>query len=246
MLLLLACAGEITTEPVFPDETSEFDGATLSVVSPTSNSFHPLDTPTVFEAVIVDPDGNPLDFDPIWTSSLDWEGTGALFEEELDVGTHDIQVVAELPNGDVLKHDLSGILVQHEDAGVYVGDLSVSLAIDVSGTAFQAACTGATELTVDAYGELIDGDSACTISLLGYELETTYVFYLEADDGLVGGETAADLSWFELPFETTGEIFDGVLTGAFGADVAGYATVEGSFEAVRVTRNLPEEEIPSE
>ena len=241
MLLLLACAGEITTEEVRVEETSEFDGAVLSVVSPTSNSFHPLDTPTVFDAVLLDPDGNVLDFEPTWTSSLDWEETGSQFEDELDVGLHDIQVVAELPNGDVLKHDLANILVQHEDAGVYVGDLSVSLAVDVSGTEYQAACTGGTEIVVDAYGELADGDSACTLSLLGYDLETTYVFYLEVDDGEVGGQTAADLNWFELPFETTGSVMGGALEGGFGADVAGYATVEGAFDAVRVTRTLPQE-----
>lgn len=246
MLLLLACVGEITTEEVRIEETSEFDGATLQVVSPASNSFHPLDTPTSFEAVLVDPDGNVLDFEPTWTSDLGWEETGSVFEDELDVGTHAITVVAELPNGDHLSHSLSGILVQHEDAGVYVGDLSVSLAVEVSGTEYQAACTGGTEIVVDAYGELADGDSACILSLLGYELETSYIFYLEVDDGEVGGETAADLNWFELPFETTGDVGEGLLAGEFGADVAGYATVEGAFDVTRVTRTLPESLEPAE
>ncbi len=259
-LSLVACQGQYTigegedpaaaddpldTAPVEEEDFSEFDGARLVIKTPASGDFLAYEESHAFEAEVQDAEGNVLDFEDIqWSSDIDdgWLLTGAdLDDDSLDVGTHALTAVAELPNGDRLAYTIGGVLVQSEYTGVYTGTLSVNAAADYNGTSYSAGCGGAITLVVDAYGEQVTGDAGCLISLLGYELDTAYVFELENDDGDVSGTAALDLSFYQLDIDAEGEIDgDGNLTLAFADDVYGYVSLDASVEATRVSRDISE------
>ena len=62
-------------------------------------------------------------------------------------------------------------------------------------------------LIVDPYGELVGGDANCVTSLYDYELEMTYLFDLENDDGRLSGTTSADIfGWFQFDFDAEGSL----------------------------------------
>ena len=63
-------------------------------------------------------------------SIQNWEETGDSLEAELPVGEQVITANARLPNGDRLSYAIGGILVQHPDAGTYVGTTSIDLTIN--------------------------------------------------------------------------------------------------------------------
>lgn len=262
-LLLLACAPQIAVSEPYDDGTldeegteqgdggsettgdtepdySEYDGATLEIISPVSGDFYPLGDDVEFEAVVYDAAGAELDFDDIrWTTTVDsaWEGTGARFDDELDVGTHTISAVASLPNGDRLGWTVAGVLVQHEDAGTYVGDLSVDFTVDYEGTPLTTTCFGAATMYVDAYGETALGDSGCTVSLLGYDLDTTYDFEFEVADQEIEGQAALDLVLFESQFDASGTLQDGQLFATWEDSLLGYIDFLGELDLVRISRD---------
>lgn len=228
--------GGTTTEPDY----SEYDGATLQILSPESGEFYPLGDEVPFEAVVLAADGSELAFDDIvWTTSVDsaWEGRGTDFQDELTVGTHTITATAALPNGDRLGWTVSGVLVQHEDAGTYVGDLSVDFTVDYKGTPITTTCFGAATIYVDAWGETALGDSACTVSLLGYDLDTTYDFEFEVADQELAGQAALDLVIFESQFDATGTLSDGELFATWEDNLLGYIDFLGELELSRISRD---------
>jgi hypothetical protein len=203
-----------------------------------------LTLPTAaFEAVLYDADGEEIDFDDVsWTSDVDgcWAPVGASFDNDtLGVGTHTLTASATLPNGDRLSFAVGGVLVQSPYAGVYVGDLSVSLAGDYNGQTLSAGCSGGVTIVVDAEGETATGESGCLLSLFGYELDTSYVLDLENSEGDLDGVAAVDLTWFEYPFAATGALTeDGDMEAAFSELVYGYLQVDGTVAATRITRDL--------
>ena len=220
------------------DDYSEYDGATLEIISPVSGGFYPLGEGVPFEARVLAADGSELDFDDIdWVTSVDssWAETGALFESELTVGTHTITAVAELPNGDRLGWTVAGILVQHPDAGTYVGDLSVDFTITYKKVPYTTTCIGAATMVVDAWGETALGDSACTTSLLGYDLDSVYAFELGIVDQEVEGDAILDLTWFESQFPATGSVGDGELTLTWADDLLGFVEFAGELNLTRIS-----------
>lgn len=234
---------ETDTDTTPEEDYSEFDGAQLVIVTPASGDFLPYEEPSDFEAQILDAEGNVMAFDDIvWTSDVDdaWSLLGATLEDDtLDVGTHALTATAELPNGDRLAYTIGGVLVQSIYTGVYTGTLNVTAEGDYNGTTLSTGCGGAITLVVDAYGETAEGDAGCLINLLGYEVDTTYLFDLENDDGALAGTAALDLSFYQLEIETEGAIDDdGVLTLAFATDVFGLLTLDATVEAARVTRDI--------
>lgn len=260
LLSLLACEGEYTirdgdtavgnddtdTEP--PEEDySEFDGATLVIHEPASGDFLPWGETADFSAEVVGTDGTVMDFDDIvWTSDIDgaWTLTGRdLQDDSLDVGTHALTATAELPNGDRLAYTIGGVLVQSAYTGVYTGTLQVDVAADYNGTTYSAGCSGAITLVVDVYGETATGDAGCLLSLFGYDLDTSYVFDLENDDGDLSGTAGLDLSFYTLDIDTSGEISeDGEATLTFTTDIYGYGKLDGEVSATRVSRDVSEYE----
>lgn len=236
-----ASPGEDTGLPDDPDPVDEakWAEARLVITSPVSGDFLPYGEVATFSAVVHDSDGNPTDFDEIeWTSDIDpsWGLLGAsVADDSLDVGTHAITATARLPNGDRLATTVGGVLVQSVYTGVYTGTLSVNIAYD----AYAVGCAGAATIVVDAYGETAVGDSNCLISLSGYEIDASFLFELEVDDGEVSGVSAADLYITTYDFDTTGAVDeDGHLTGSFADDIYGYLQVDGEIDVTRVSRDI--------
>ncbi len=234
---------EDTDEDTLPEEDySEWDGAWMEVISPSSGDFLPLDEDADFEAIVYFADGTEADFEDIqWRSDIDegWELLGSFVEDDsLDVGKHAITAEADLPNGDRLVYTMGGILVQHEDAGTYVGNVKVDVTVSYDGTDYSAGCTGAVTLIVDVYGESAEGESTCTLSLLGYDQDTSYGFDLEVDDGDVSGAAEVDLSLFAYDFDLSGDVGDGELSGSWDDDIFGYVGVAGELSATRISRSV--------
>lgn len=222
---------------------AEWSGASLVVNSPLSASFLPLGETATFSATVYGADGQPKEFDDItWSSDVDtdWALTGPSVDDaNLGVGVHAITAEAQLPNGDRLASTMGGILVQSIYAGVYTGELLITASGDYNGTAYSVGCSGPLTLVVDAEGETVTGDAGCLIALFGYELDTTYLFDLQNDDGELSGEAAIDLTYFEYGVETLGSLSEeGALDGDFSADVYGYVQMEGVYSATLLTRDL--------
>jgi hypothetical protein len=220
------------------DEFTEYDGASLVVDSPASGDVLPWGDESDFEAYVVGADGTTMDFeDIVWTTSVDdWTATGTDFEnDDLDVGEHTLTIEALLPNGDRLQTQLGAVRVQHPDAGIYAGSMIVDLTADYDGTDITASCIGAVTLIVDAYGEAATGDSSCLVSLLGYELETAYIFDLGLDGEDVEGDASIDLFGYELAMDALGGIGEGALDAAWSGSLAGFADVAGELDATRVS-----------
>lgn len=216
----------------------EYDGATLVVRSPASGDFLPWAEDASFVAELHAADGSVMPFDDIvWTSDIDtaWTITGAnVVDDTLDVGTHALTATAQLPNGDRLAYTIGGVLVQSPYAGIYTG----TLAIDASYDTYALGCSGATTITVDAYGETATGDASCLLSLGGYDIDTAYLFDYTNDAGVLSGSSSIDLGFYQYDIDTAGTLdTDGNLTADFTADIAGLALV-GNVTATRVTRDL--------
>lgn len=231
--------GDTGTAPDY----SEYDGATLQIVSPQSGEFYPLGEGVPFEAHVLAADGSELPFDGIqWTTDIDssWSGSGSRFTDDLTVGLHDISAVAALPNGDRLGWTVGGVLVQAEDAGTYVGDLSVDFTVDYNGTVVTTTCFGAATVIVDAWGQVATGDSSCNVSLLGYELNTTYQFDFDVADQQLDGQAILDLVLFQSQFDATGAVGDGALSADWTNNLLGYIDFTGQLDLSRISRDTGE------
>jgi hypothetical protein len=238
-------SGDTGADSLIEDDFSEWDGARMEVLTPQSGDFLALNEDADFDAIVYLADGTESDFQDIqWSSSTDedWALLGTrISDASLDVGEHAITAVAELPNGDRLAYTMGGILVQHEDAGIYVGNVKVDVSLDYDGTDYSAGCTGSVTIYVDVYGESAYGDSTCTLSLLGYDQDTSYGFDLELDEGDMSGAAAVDLSLFKYDFEMDGDIGEGALTGSWSDDIFGYVGVSGELSATRISRSLSDD-----
>lgn len=227
-----------TTEPDY----SEWDGATLVVLSPASGAFLPYGEDASFEAVVYDASGEPTDFDAItWSSDLDegWLREGAAFTDDaLDVGTHALTATAQLPNGDRLAYTIGGVLVQSAFAGTYTGEVN----IDGAYTTYAVGCSGPAILYIDAYGDKAWGDASCLISLLGYDLDMVFEFDMELEDeGLIGSASIDFSGWFSLPFDMDATVSDeGAIHSEFELDY-GDLTAWGGMDLERFSRELPED-----
>ncbi len=264
-LLLLACEPHIVAD-IPPDDTgsidttgdggadpttdggaadtgepdySEYDGATLEILSPGSGDFYALDEGVPFLAHLLAADGSELPADDLltWSTSVDssWSATGSDFVDDLPVGVHDISAVADLPNGDRLGWTVGDVRVQHQDAGTYVGDLMVDFSIEYKGVPYTATCIGAATLVVDAWGETAVGDSSCTTSLLGYDLTSDYSFDFAIDADQLDGEAILDLTWFESQFSATGTLGDGDLQADWADTFMGFLDFAGSLDLTRIS-----------
>lgn len=228
----------VDSVPEEPDY-SEYDDATLVINAPVSGEVLPLGEISTFSATVYDAAGVDMGWTDIsWSSDIDtaWARTGNLFNDNaLIAGTHAITAEAKLPNGDRLATTIGGVRVQHEDAGTYYGDVNVDVTAEYDGTEYTVSCIGGILLVVDENGETVTGESACTISLFGYDTETTNVFDLVADDGELSGVVSVDLTWFAYDMDATGTLGDGELEAAWSDDIAGYAMVSGTVSAFRVS-----------
>lgn len=231
-------SAEDTGDTAVDSDWHEYDGASLVILSPASGDFLPWSEESTFSAEIHDADGNVMDFDAIaWTSDVDatWAISGTrVVDSALDVGTHALTATAELPNGDRLAYTIGGVLVQSPYAGIYSGTLQIDAAYDT----YAVGCSGATTITVDAYGEAVTGDASCLLSLNGYDLDTAYVLDYINSEGALTGSSAIDLGFYQYDIDTEGTLdVDGNLEAAFTTDLSGL-TLTGTLTATRITRDL--------
>ena len=232
---------EDTADPSLsePELDEVWSDAQLVVISPEPSSFHPINEPTQFEALIVDENGNQLEFEDInWQTNADsnWTITGDAVESELPVGEQVITANAYLPNGDRLSYAVGGILVQHPNTGTYVGTTSIDLTINTQEQGFVVSCAGSATVSVDQMGEYGNGDSSCILSINGSDIESTYLFELLIDDTTVSGEAIVDLWLIQQGFELTGVIENGELSGTWAESVlGGYLDIAGEISLERVS-----------
>ena len=234
----LDSAGDTGEGDTADSDWHEYDGATLVILSPASGDFLPWSEDATFAAEIHAADGSVMDFDTItWSSDVDaaWSVSGAhVVDNTLDVGTHALTATANLPNGDRLAYTIGGVLVQSPYSGIYTG----TLVIDASYDTYALGCSGATTLTVDAYGETVTGDAGCLLSLGGYDIDTAYLFDYTNDAGVLSGSSSIDLGFYQYDIDTDGTLdTDGNLEAAFATDIAGFG-IAGTLTATRVTRDL--------
>ena len=219
----------------------DFNGATLRIVSPTDGQFLPLGEPATFEAELLDANGEPIDFDEvIWTSSLDpdWEVQGLNGElTDLPVGSQTFRATVTCQRSARLDA-VGAVLVQHEDAGVYAGNMVLDAEASFDGTPITASCIGAAFLTIDAYGEAATGDSTCILSILSFSQELPHVFEFSLSDDDAEGLASVDLGFFALDFEALGAVEEGTFEASWEGDLAGFADLSGSLDLERVTRDL--------
>ncbi len=231
-----------TAADTIPDEV--WETAVLRITSPRSGAFLPLGETSTFSAEVVGADGQALPFDEVaWTSDVDaaWTVNGLSLEDaSLGAGTHTITATARLPNGDRLATSVAGILVQSPYAGVYVGTLTVAAQAEYNGTPITTACGGAITLVIDVDGTTASGDADCPLNLFGFEVESSYGFDLDNDDGALSGPAEVQFYGFgATTFDVTGDVTpDGSMAADFADDVFGFLAVEGGFEATRITRDL--------
>ena len=148
-----------------------------------------------------------------------------------------------MPNGNRLAYTVGGILVQHEDAGTYVGDMVISMDANLGETPIGTSCVGAAIIQVDEYGELATGDSACTLDLLGYAtFEVDHGFEYELDDEDLDGSAFVNIPFvgFALPFGSDGSIDDGTISTTWEGGVADFLNIDGTLEVTRITREITE------
>ena len=232
-------------EGLSEEEIAAFEGSMIHIVHPASGDFLAFGQDNDFEAVIETPDGEILEFEGIdWTSDVDaaWTPVGGHFEDDsIDVGAHNISAVAILPDGSRVAHTVGGVLVQHEDAGTYVGDMIISVDMEVGGTPIGTSCIGSALLVVDAYGELAQGGSSCTIDLLGYmtfEIDHNFEYDLESPTLDGNAFVKIPILDFELPFSSIGGIFNGEVQTTWEGGLGSFADIEGTLEASRITRDI--------
>lgn len=246
-LFVVACKGEggiVAIEDTDAEELPTFeayDDATLRIVKPASGAFLAIEEAQAFEAELLDAAGAPLPFDDVtWTSSLEagWAPVALAFDDQpLDVGVHDILAQAELPNGDRLAYAIGGVRVQSWYAGTYAG----LFAADVITNGVTVVCGGAATLFVDMRGEKATGTAECTIGFNGIDLPATFLFDLDNDGGALTGVANIDLGFFEVPLDATGSLdrTTGTAEIAFGGDVYGFAEIDGTVDADRVSLDVP-------
>lgn len=238
-------AQEDPDDEIDPDLAEAFKDAIIRIVYPPSGEFLPYAETHTFEAVIQTPEGEALDFaDIAWTSDADdeWTPEGDIFESDtIDVGTHNITAEATLPDGSRVAHTVGGVLVQHENAGTYVGDMIIELDLEYGGTPVGTSCIGAALIVIDEYGELAEGNSACTLDVLGYfSTEIDHSFEYEILDADLAGNAFVVIPFLGLglPFDSEGEIADGRITSDWEGGFADYLDLAGTLDVTRLTREI--------
>jgi hypothetical protein len=199
-------------DPTTPAATSTddalYEGAWVRIVAPTSGEVVPLGASYDYDAELLAADGSALDAVEVqWlaTDAPDFDGDALAFpSDQLPVGTHDVTVVATLPNGDRVSNTVGGVRVQSPIAGTYSGLFSV----DGSVSALTITCTGSAVIVLDAPGQTGAGEGDCLVSILGADVPMTWDFSLDASGSELTGSAGVNLVGFftyEVPM-TSGTV----------------------------------------
>jgi hypothetical protein len=197
------------SQPDPEPDWSAYDGAWARIVSPMPGAVVPWEEMQHYEVIVRNPAGDELEPDAVfWQSSADPDFTGdeASFDSDtLELGTHDLTVLVDLPNGSRVAHSVSGVKVQSLYAGTYAGLFSV----DGTVNNITVTCTGAALVDLGAQGVIGTGEADCLVSLLGIDVPMTWLFDLENVDGEVTGTGGVDLlGFFTYDIPVTGGSVD--------------------------------------
>lgn len=221
------------------DDFSEFDGATLRIVSPQSAEILFTDDGQELRAELLDADGDPMDWNGlVWTSDQEDDPIFEGLEGDVDLhwGIHELTATANLPNGDRLVTTIGGVRVQGRQTGVYAGSMNINVAMEFQGTPVNAACNGGLDFEVDMSGEVLAGGGSCTLNLVvlpGFDVN--YDLDAEVDGDSASGDVGVDIGFFALPIGFDGDFpQDGVLTADFSGQIVTF-DMTGSIEAERVS-----------
>jgi hypothetical protein len=231
-------------QPTTPDaepDTSMWDGAWVRIASPAPDGLVPIESPFPFEAVVYGADGVPITAAPDqvrWFASgdPDFEGGALAFvADPLDLGTHEITVIADLPNGDRVAHSVGGVKAQSGIAGTYAGLFSV----DGTVNNITITCTGAAVMVIDVEGASGAGEGECLVSLLGIDVPMAWDFELVDDAGDLTGEAAVNLvGIFSYDVPMTAGTVDPAADGLeleFAGDIPFIGTLSAFLRAPRVS-----------
>ena len=136
---------------------------------------------------------------------------------------------------------MGGVLVQHEDAGTYVGDMIINVSVEYEGLPVGTSCIGAAIVIVDAYGETAEGASECTLDLLGYiSFDVSHTFDYALDETALDGNAFVVIPFvgFGLPFPSEGSIEEGTITSDWEGGFPGFADIAGTLDTTRLTREI--------
>ncbi len=201
------------------------DDAQLKIFEPASASIHFTGEPLPLIAEVTDGDGVPTDVTAVrWsTDAVDYAlGTDAMSEVDLPPGIYDITAEAEAPGGDRLVASVGGVRVQSPNAGVYAGEIAMSLTVDLQGMSLTPVCRGATAITIDIRGETLTAEPGeCTLDLL--LLSFPAAFEVEAvlyGDAVSGEVTYTFAGLFSTSFQFEGTLFDDTLFSGFVGELA--------------------------
>jgi hypothetical protein len=245
-----ACADE--SDVGFDDEGSTgddqaYDHAILKVHEPVAGSIYPTGAPVPVLAEVLDLDGFPLPIkDVVWRSDrLDHVLHATLHGElVLPVGVHEIGATVRLPNGDRLAGSVGGVRVQSAATGIYVGETVMRIEMEFEGQEVRPACIAGLAFTVDMDGErILPQTGTCTLELVVFSFDLEYSLDATIHGDRVHGTILYDVAGFlKLPFDFEGTLSDGVFEASFAGDLTlplvGTGSVEGSLDAMRVTRSI--------
>lgn len=183
-------------------DLSAYDGAWARIVSPLPGAVVPLDEMQHYEVIVRNPAGDELEPSAVfWQSSLDpdfYSDAAAFDSDTLAIGTHDLTVLVDLPNGNRVAHSVTNVKVQSPYTGVYAGLFSV----DGTVNNITITCTGAALVDLGAQGVIGTGDADCLVSLLGIDVPMNWVFDLENTDGEItgtGGVNLLNIFTYDIP-----------------------------------------------
>ncbi len=184
------------SEPDPTDDFTEYDGAWARIVEPMPGDVVPWGEVQHYEVIVRNPAGDELAPQAVfWQSSVDpdFYGDAASFDSDtLELGTHDLTVLVDLPNGVRVAHSVSEVRVQSPYTGVYAGLFSV----DGTVQNITITCTGAALVDFGEQGVIGTGDADCLVSLLGIDVPMNWLFELENIDGEITGTGGVDLLGF--------------------------------------------------
>lgn len=218
------------------------EGVELVVHEPQSAGIYFMDEPVPFLAEVLDEDGLPLpDPEVFWSSDLVGPTLLETATGELDLppGIHAIKAVSRLESGRV-QSTQNGVYVQSRRTGVYSGDFSFSLAVNL-GIPLAPVCGGNLEAVVNLSGTEVDIEpGTCLLNAIIAEFAVTYVVTGDVVGTTASGVVTLDFGLFasDVPFTAVfvDKNFAGIFNGELSIPLLGSAAVEGNFVGVRQTR----------
>ncbi|MCB9664983.1 MAG: hypothetical protein H6732_12785 [Alphaproteobacteria bacterium] len=232
-------AEDDTGEPA-PVIDPRFDEAVLVVAEPVPAGVYLLDEGIPLEGWVESADGVKLPAGDLhWTTTGEdfWGLEGAF---DVEAGRYDVEVGADLPNGDRLRTTIGGVRVQDDLTGVYAGSVQIAAFFTYQGQEIRSDCIGALAFHIGAGGKQVNGSGGCQLSVFFTDpIDFTFDLTGTIDKPDVSGALRVNALLIKLPIPWEGTVTTkNGLQGGFAADLT-VARFEGSLSARRVSTLLP-------